>query len=386
MTDSPASHILLEGFKAELQKGNAPGAIVVKRSVLDVAAVGQDARTARFTISNGTVDRDGDTVAPTGWVLDDYLKNPVVLWDHNPHQPPIAKAISTYLDNNTALKSVALFFDKDVSELSNTIYTMVNAGLLNACSVGFKPLEYKPSKRSDGNMPLDFAKQLLLEWSIVSVPSNPEALYEGKSLNLAPYTKWAEETLDTGGSLVVSKSALEQAYKISKGTHAVTVVLPAPSQIAAVAAPEKEDTMQTKAGRAMSKENMKHLDDAMAAHEKSFAAHKDAMECHKAAFESLKALKDKVSPKDPDGDGDDDSAETEEGKSAPADVVKAEAPAQTVEEKTATTEEISAALKTVFQPAPITKTKLNIDQLKVLVGQVVDELTHAQIRRQQGKD
>ena len=45
-----------------------------------------------FVASTGEVDRHGDTVAPTGWRLDAYRDNPVVLWAHNYGEPAIGRA------------------------------------------------------------------------------------------------------------------------------------------------------------------------------------------------------------------------------------------------------------------------------------------------------
>ena len=44
---------------------------------------------------------------------------------------------------------------------------------------------------------MDFLEQELYEFSIVPVPSNPDAMREAKGVDLAPLVGWAEETLDT---------------------------------------------------------------------------------------------------------------------------------------------------------------------------------------------
>ena len=195
----------------------AEDSMVVKRGSAPAIAQTED-RTAGFVISNAAVDRSGDSfVDAKGWQLNDYLLNPVVLWDHNPHEPPVAKAVATYVEDN-ALKSVA-FFPPAASALSESIYKMLQVGLLNACSVGFRPVEWKMSTRTvklgDFEMRgLDFYKQYLLEWSIVSIPDNPEALREKhKGLDLRPYAAWAEKALDTGRVVTATRDQLEAVYK-----------------------------------------------------------------------------------------------------------------------------------------------------------------------------
>ena len=53
-------------------------------------------------------------------------------------------------------------------------------GLLRAASIGFRPLESSPNGRGG----LSFTRWELLEWSLVAVPANAEAVRALKSLNL----------------------------------------------------------------------------------------------------------------------------------------------------------------------------------------------------------
>src|SRR4051812_16619520 len=57
-----------------------------------VRASGENPRAIDFIISTATPDRYGDTIAVNGWRLENFRKNPVVLWLHNNQQPPVAKA------------------------------------------------------------------------------------------------------------------------------------------------------------------------------------------------------------------------------------------------------------------------------------------------------
>jgi hypothetical protein len=72
------------------------------------------------------------------------------------------------------------------------VFDLIRLGILNACSVGFKPLEYV---RDDARGGINFLRQSLLEWSVVPVPANAEALVtaRGKGIDTAPVLAWARE-------------------------------------------------------------------------------------------------------------------------------------------------------------------------------------------------
>ena len=125
-----------------------------------------------FMISTAAVDRDGDTVDPKGWELGSYTKNPVVLWAHDYSQPPIGKAVNIQTTKD-GLRADVEFLPQGMSSFADMIHDMCKGGFLNATSVGFHGMEYDEAKERKG---YDFKKQELLEFSIVPVPSNPEAL------------------------------------------------------------------------------------------------------------------------------------------------------------------------------------------------------------------
>ena len=49
---------------------------------LNTTATPNGDRTMTFVISNGGVDGDNDTIDPSGWDLENFRRNPVVLWSH----------------------------------------------------------------------------------------------------------------------------------------------------------------------------------------------------------------------------------------------------------------------------------------------------------------
>ncbi len=139
-----------------------------------------DKRELQFTISTASVDRMGDTIDAKGWELDAYRKNPVVLWAHDNQSLPVGKATRVWIEDGK-LKATAEFTPEGMAKFNDTIFEMLKGGFLNAVSVGFLPKDYKFTEDADRRFGIDFLKQELLEFSVVSVPANSEALIEGRS-------------------------------------------------------------------------------------------------------------------------------------------------------------------------------------------------------------
>lgn len=209
------------GEREVLRKGHA-GAIKL------IPGESED-RDVEFVISSSAQDRDFDTIDVDGWELDDYLKNPVVLWAHFGTQPPIGQALSVD-KKGKKLRSVARFMPKGMYAFADMIFDMVVNRFLRATSVGFLPTEFRAAEDESRPWGFDFLKQILLEYSIVPVPSNPEALQGAKSfgIDLDPMVAWCEEVLDefaeSKGGLMVPRSAIERAHKIAKGEHTLVLL------------------------------------------------------------------------------------------------------------------------------------------------------------------
>jgi len=163
----------------------------------DVKAL-PDSRTIKFLISTDAVDRDGDSIDPKGWDVASYKKNPIVLWSHDYSGLPVAKAISMEQTKN-GLAATAEFPAKGIHPFADTVYELLKGGFLGATSVGFKPIKHE--KATDREKGMNYFAQELLEFSIVPIPANPEALVqmsidrpEHKGL-LKPLVEWSEKLL-----------------------------------------------------------------------------------------------------------------------------------------------------------------------------------------------
>lgn len=140
-------------------------------SVPEVKKIDEDARTIEHIISTGSEDRDGDTINPKGWILDEFLKNPVVLFGHRHDLPPIARAVKLKASEK-GLETLTLFPPKGISPVSDTVFDLNRLGFLRSWSVGFDPVTF--TILEDGGMA--FEEQKLLEYSSVPVPANPDAV------------------------------------------------------------------------------------------------------------------------------------------------------------------------------------------------------------------
>jgi HK97 family phage prohead protease len=164
-------------------------------------------RIFQFTFSDGTVDRVGDTIAADGWEIDDYLKNPVVLWAHDGQQLPVGKTVEIWVEGDALKGQIQV----GSSEQDEILYRKLCAGELGAVSVGFLPLEQE-FVADDERQGFDFRKQELLEVSIVPVPANRNALLEARTKAMTTKLN------DSGGEVLAGhiKTLGEHVEKIAK--------------------------------------------------------------------------------------------------------------------------------------------------------------------------
>lgn len=174
----------------------------------EIKAGDGDSRSIGFTISTDSVDRMGDTISIDGWKLEAYRKNPVVLWAHDSSSLPVARAPKLWTEKSS-LKAEAEFTPKGVARFNDTVFEMIKGGFLNATSVGFAPLKYAFVDDPNRKYGIDFLEQELLEFSIVPVPANSEALVESRAagIDLDPIFDWAEGVLTKADAERVKKLA-----------------------------------------------------------------------------------------------------------------------------------------------------------------------------------
>jgi len=124
--------------------------------------------TDRFQVlaSNSAIDRDGESIDPNGWDVENFKKNPSILWAHDYSSLPIGAAEIISIDER-GLVVEGRFASKEANPRAEQVRLLVAEKIVNAVSVGFIP------KERNGNI---ITKAELLEVSFVPVPANPEAL------------------------------------------------------------------------------------------------------------------------------------------------------------------------------------------------------------------
>lgn len=139
-------------------------------------------REATFVVSDGQVDRHGESINPSGWMVENYMDNPIVLFGHNYKDLPIGKTLKVWVENGEQVLARMKFATHD---FANKVWDLIEGGFLNATSVGFIPLKL------DEEGKYTWKEQELLEISVVPVPANPRAL--GKK-ELAIFKEIEEQT------------------------------------------------------------------------------------------------------------------------------------------------------------------------------------------------
>ncbi len=145
-------------------------------AIIGSAAV--DANRYRVTIAANEEARQPPTLDFDGLSLDNYMLNPVVMWAHDVsgRSPsgglPIGRTL--VLAKTDAGRLVAEFEFLSDDPFARRVKNAWDKGFLRAASISWLPIETAPAR--DGGY--RDTRSDLLEWSIVPVPSDPDALRE----------------------------------------------------------------------------------------------------------------------------------------------------------------------------------------------------------------
>lgn len=154
-------------------------------------------------------DRVGDIVTANAWAkgVDNYRKNPVLLYQHK-HDQPIGRVDKVTVDKK------GIYVDAIVSEAAEKLHgvqTLIKDGALKSFSVGFRVKDGKYDNNSDCMTITDVE---LLEISVVSVPANQNSLFsirksfesDGDYEEFVKNFKESEEEMEIEETIVEEKS------------------------------------------------------------------------------------------------------------------------------------------------------------------------------------
>lgn len=213
----------VEEWAAEAKKSGGKN-LPVRRFVGEVAGEVDVDGLVPVIMSTSGEDRTGDTVSDDGWVLTEYLKNPVLLWSHDQSIPAIGRmeGLST-----GPLRGGMRFTPREVNAFGDMIGGLYRHGFLKAGSVGFLPVEWDFTDHG-----VRFKRQVLLEHSCCNVPMNSDALVSARSkgIDVGLFLPFAEKALD-GDKAAPFWLPKEQAWMIHRSLTGPRVQVPAAAPV-----------------------------------------------------------------------------------------------------------------------------------------------------------
>jgi len=163
---------------------------VVRRSIdINVRGVNKDDRSVDVVASTTTIDAHGD-ILEQDWRLERYLRNPVVLWNHNRFESspwsmgegirpedllPIGRCSAVRIEGGTELHARMHFGSAEYNPMSERVFLGFDEGILRGVSVGFRPGRIT-EREIDGKMHFVLGNNELMELSAVPIGSNPDAV------------------------------------------------------------------------------------------------------------------------------------------------------------------------------------------------------------------
>ena len=197
--DDDQRYAVCVGQWNEGQDEDGPKAEKYLNTTVKVDDADDDDHTLVFRVTTDTKDHMDEVVLPGGGDFRVWRKNPVVMFSHNYAMPPVAKGM-WIKRGKTDVLSKCRMAEKYANPMVNNpdfalqLYEMFKSGDMSGVSIGFdvkpggmrKPTEDELKLRPDWKGTWSIIdKWLLLEYSLCSIPCNPDALIaRAKSLGM----------------------------------------------------------------------------------------------------------------------------------------------------------------------------------------------------------
>lgn len=163
-----------------------------------------------------TVDRANELISPKAWDMDNFKKNPIVLFNHG-HDPqfgymPVGYAMDVRATDEGLYTKIKL--SNSNTEKIRAVRDLVEEGVLKTFSVGFEPLD--GTKADNGNHQV-ITKAQLIEISIVPIPMNQDSTFSllSKSYNYVR-TNIAKSWIS---SHLLSKELAQKGFYFASAIH-----------------------------------------------------------------------------------------------------------------------------------------------------------------------
>jgi hypothetical protein len=142
-----------------------------------------ESRKMKFIISTGAKDRGKEVINMDNWSFDNYKMNPIVGYQHavhgsyftDPNPDMIIGKSEVSVDSFNGKKVIvaeAEFEPAEINPIADKILKKLVFGSLNAASVGILPTGNGKTEKGV----YYYEGQELLEWSVVNIPMNQEAI------------------------------------------------------------------------------------------------------------------------------------------------------------------------------------------------------------------
>lgn len=137
-----------------------------------------DGEIIEFIINTSDLDREKEIVNPNGCRFENYLKNPIVLFNHDVTKP-LGRCEQLLISDDRIIAKTRLNDDDILDPYLKSIINLIKNGTLRAASIGFIPLKWHFEQKEVNGEKVEvriFDEWELVEYSIVAIPSNPNAL------------------------------------------------------------------------------------------------------------------------------------------------------------------------------------------------------------------
>lgn len=142
-----------------------------------------ESRKMKFIISTGAKDRGKEVINMDNWSFDNYKSNPIVGYQHavhgsyftDPNPDMVIGKSEVNVDSFNGKKVIvaqAEFEPAEINPIADKILKKLVFGSLNAASVGILPTGNGKTEKGI----YYYEGQELLEWSVVNIPMNQEAI------------------------------------------------------------------------------------------------------------------------------------------------------------------------------------------------------------------
>lgn len=160
--------------------------IQVRSAQVRAESVNEDDRTVEFVISTEAVDTYNTVFKSNGWKLDRYNSNPIVCYNHNSYDADHVIGTSEVFVEDNQLIGRVRFEDAENNPLAEKIFNKVKNKIIRGASISAEIIDGRYGQEELNEDPdiLYFTEHRLMEWSIVALNSNPDALARNqKDLN-----------------------------------------------------------------------------------------------------------------------------------------------------------------------------------------------------------